>query len=95
MQTKSLWKNAKAVERLRTLREEGLGFGRIAERLSEEFGVSLTRNAVAGMAYRLSLPRTPVRLPYFDAAPIELQFGEVRLRISLEHLGRGLAKTAA
>ena len=64
MKTKSLWKNAKAVERLRALREEGFGFGRIAERLSEEFGQPLTRNAVAGMAYRLNLPRTPVRLPY-------------------------------
>jgi hypothetical protein len=85
-------------ERLIELRKENLSFGKIAVRLSEETGVTITRDAVLGRARRLHFANRlakpdkkvvakPVVKPAGKPAPVQSRPSSVPPSFSVE-LGR-------
>jgi hypothetical protein len=90
------WKNADLTERLIALRKapDKHSFGKIAQLLSQEFNLDITRNAVLGRARRLRLPRVPVkphrpyRPPSLDAPPnFSVELADYRMLVSFERIG--------
>ena len=64
---KNPWKDVKVVERLVELRGRGHSIPEVAQKLSEEFDVYLTRRAVVGKMRRLKLScRDTPRKPSFN-----------------------------
>ena len=63
----SIWLDPRLNLRLRELHrlkgDDELNMGEIADRLSSEFKVAITRNAVIGRCHRLDLPRRVAPLP--------------------------------
>ena len=97
-------------ERLIELRKENLSFGKIAVRLSEETGVTITRDTVLGRARRLYLANRLAKPDKKVAAkPIvklqsrpsnvppsfSVELGGFRMSIAFEHIGGRSQKTAA
>lgn len=61
----NIWTDPKALERLETLCRQSVTFADIAKILSDEFGETVSRNAVIGKAHRLRLTKDamPKKLP--------------------------------
>ena len=98
------WKNPDLTERLIELRKasEKHSFGKIAQLLSQEFNLDISRNAVLGRARRLGLPRFPVKPhrpdspPNLDARPnFSVELADFRMLVSFELIGGRSQKTAA
>jgi len=90
------WKNADITERLMELRKtpEKHSFGKIAQLLSQEFNLDITRNAVLGRARRLGLRGVPVKPhrpdipPNLDAPPnFSMELANFRMLVSFERIG--------
>ena len=98
------WQNADLNERLIELRKapDKYSFGKIAQLLSQEFNLDITRNAVLGRARRLGLPRVPVK-PHRPDNPASLdtppnfsvELADFRMLVSFELIGGRSQKTAA
>jgi hypothetical protein len=88
------WKNADLTERLIALRKapDKHSFGKIAQLLSQEFNLDITRNAVLGRARRLGLPRVPVK-PHRPGTPpdappnFSVELADLRMLVSFERIG--------
>ena len=79
---------------------EGYSFSKVAEMLSQEFGLDVTRNACLAKARRLGLARPRSRkaaaVPIVKSAPVQsssappafvVEVGSYRMTVEFEHIG--------